>query len=510
MYCTRCGKEIRSDQKFCGNCGAKNVNYQEKNDLKEMIEKAAAGEENALEKIYNLTYVQGFAIALQMVKNEQDAMDIMQDAYISTFRNLKKIEDPKRLKSWFNCIVANKCKDWLKKKKPQLFSDIPTGDDDREFEDTIADENLTFSPEESVDYAETKRLMKEILDGLPEDQKLCVLMYYYEELSVADIADALGCSTGTVKSRLNYARKKIRNDVEELERKGTKLYSVAPLPFILWMLREGEQTISVPGSFGKELVRQGAGIVKSGSAPTSGNTGSGKSGIRKTDPVKNGQAAGRKIVKSAAGKAAGKIIGTKAVAGVVGAAVIGGCAVAGYNIHQAKEQKVTKEEWQAAYKDWVGKWSDDTRFELFDMNGDDVPEIVRVGSCMADGATVATCTPDGIREEEIYRIGMWYIPGGNVLDNNDGNMGVFYDRVFKIKDGEWLQIGDGECRMEDNTNPEYDENGDYVFQYKWDGKEVTNKKYEKKLKKLFGNRKPEALGNEAVSYHEIINQISHY
>ena len=175
-----------------------------------------------------------------------------------------------------------------------------------------------------------------------------------------------------------------------------------------------------------------------------------------------------------------------------------------------QNRHLTKEEWQAAYKDWVGKWSDDTRFELFDMNGDDVPEIVRVGSCMADGATVATCTPDGIREEEIYRIGMWYIPGSNVLDNNDGNMGVFYDRVFEIKDGKWVQIGDGEYGMEDNTNPEYDENGDYVFRYKWDGKEVTKKKYEKKLKKLFGNRKPEALGNEAVSYHEIINQISHY
>ena len=61
--------------------------------------------------------------------------------------------------------------------------------------------------------------------------------------------------------------------------------------------------------------------------------------------MKNGQAAGRKSVKSTAGK----IIGTKAVAGVVGAAVIGGGAVAGYNIHQAKEQKVTKEEWKAAY-----------------------------------------------------------------------------------------------------------------------------------------------------------------
>ena len=59
-----------------------------------------------------------------------------------------------------------------------------------------------------MDYAETKRLMKEILDGLPEDQKLCVLMYYYEELSVADIADALGCSTGTVKSRLKLCPEK--------------------------------------------------------------------------------------------------------------------------------------------------------------------------------------------------------------------------------------------------------------------------------------------------------------
>ena len=453
MYCTRCGKKIRSDQKFCGNCGAKNVNYEEKNELKETIEKAIAGEEGALEKIYNLTYVQGFAIALQMVKNEQDAMDVMQDAYISAFRNLKQIEDPKRLKSWFNCIVANKCKDWLKKKKPQLFSDIPTEEDDREFEDTIADEDLTFSPEDSVDYAETKRLMKEILDSLPEDQKLCVLMYYYEELSVAEIAEALGCSTGTVKSRLNYARKKIRSDVEELERKGTKLYSVAPFPFILWMLREGEQTISVPGSFGKELARQGAGIVKNGSAPASGNTGAGKSQIRKTSPVKNGQ---------------------------------------------------------AAYMEWVGKWSDDTKFELFDMNGDDVLEIVRVGSCMADGATVATYTPDGIQEAEIGRLGMVYLPGENVLDNNDGNMGVYYDHVFEIKDGKWVQIGDGEYGMEDNTNPEYDENGDYVFQYKWDGKDVTKEKYEKELKQLFGNKKPVALGAAAVSYHEIINQIDHY
>ena len=472
----------------------------------ELLKKIAKGETEYWEELIGMYYEDILRYCIYHAPDKTAAEDAVQETFLKVIRYMPDYRHRGKFRAFLYKVAANTCKDqWRKCTKEEWFDT-----------DTEASDGEKKLPEEMI-YLETGYAKTEgdinflrLIRKLPEDQRLCVLMYYYEELSVSDIADALGCSTGTVKSRLNYARKKIRNDVEELERKGTKLYSVAPLPFILWMLREGEQTISVPGSFGKELVRQGAGIVKSGSAPTSGNTGSGKSGIRKTDPVKNGQAAGRKIVKSAAGKAAGKIIGTKAVAGAVGAAVIGGGAVAGYHIHQAKEQKVTKEEWQAAYKDWVGKWSDDTRFELFDMNGGDVREIVRVGSCMADGATVATCTPDGIREEEIYRIGMWYIPGGNVLDNNDGNMGVFYDRVFEIKDGEWLQIGDGECRMEDNTNPEYDENGDYVFRYKWDGKEVTKKKYEKKLKKLFGNRKPEALGNEAVSYHEIINQISHY
>lgn len=96
---------------------------------------------------------------------------------------------------------------------------------------------------------------------------------------------------------------------------------------------------------------------------------------------------------------------------------------------------------------------------------------------------------------------MWYIPGSNVLDNNDGNMGVFYDRVFEIKDGKWVQIGDGEYGMEDNTNPIMMKT-ETMFSGINGWKEVTKKKYEKKLKKLFGNRKPEALGNEAVSYHE--------
>ena len=100
-------------------------------------------------------------------------------------------------------------------------------------------------PEESVDYGATKKIMQGILNQLSEEQRLCVLMYYYEELSISEIADTLDCSTGTVKSRLNYARKYIKNEVENLEKKGTKLYSIAPLPFLVWMLRSQENTVQV-------------------------------------------------------------------------------------------------------------------------------------------------------------------------------------------------------------------------------------------------------------------------
>ena len=195
--------------------------------------------QKTLAMIYERTYAKAYVIARQFVKNEEDALDIVQEAYISVFNHMESLKDESKLDKWVNMIVANRCKDWLRKRQVVLFSDIGE-DENSDYEDTIENENVEFLPEESVDYAETKRLMSEILAGLPEDQRMCVLMYYYDELSVNEIAEGLGCSTGTVKSRLNYARKKIKDEVEALERKGTKLYGIAPLPFIVWMLRGTE------------------------------------------------------------------------------------------------------------------------------------------------------------------------------------------------------------------------------------------------------------------------------
>lgn len=337
MFCSKCGRKIEENQQFCDGCGARNQRYRANanSELREVVSQAMNGNEKAIEKIYSMTYAQGFSVAFQMMKHEQDALDVMQESYISAFRNLKNLEQPEKIKSWFNRIVANKCKDLLVKKKrnPQFFSDMQREDDDREFEESIMDENLTFSPEESVDYSETKRLMKQILENLPDEQRLCVLMYYYDELSVGEIAEALECSTNTVKSRLNYARKKIKMDVEELEKKGTKLYSIAPIPFMVWMLRMGESGVAMPVGFASSIGK--AITLVNGSAD---GVMSGAVEHMSEDVAKK---VVQETVKTATKETAKKAMITKIVAGITSVAVLGG-GFAGYQYLKEKQDKNTE------------------------------------------------------------------------------------------------------------------------------------------------------------------------
>lgn len=221
-----------------------------------LIECARNGDQAAFTEIYNLTYKSAYGVARQIVKSDDVAADILQDAYISVFTKLDTLEDPEKFNSWFKRIVSNKCYNYLKKKKPQLFSElVEVNDDGEETEFEIENDNDAFCPDKALDYEETKRLLREIINTLPEDQSLCVLMYYVQDMSVAEIAETLGVSQNTVKSRLNYGRKKIKDEVETLEKKGTKLYGISGLaliPFLRWMFTDGA-TGAAPNMLSKIL-----------------------------------------------------------------------------------------------------------------------------------------------------------------------------------------------------------------------------------------------------------------
>lgn len=194
-----------------------------------IVEAALKGDHRGYEALYNMTKQSAYFIALNISKNESDAMDILQNSYLRAFRNLKDLKEPEKFAKWLNRIVANESKTFIKKKKPLLFSDIEKSIIPAEEE---IETKTDYIPHEYVDNAESNRLIMEIINNLDEDKRLVILMHYYQEMTVPEIAETLSLPVSTVKYKLYAARKDIKKAVDDLENKGTKLYSFTPLAIL--------------------------------------------------------------------------------------------------------------------------------------------------------------------------------------------------------------------------------------------------------------------------------------
>ena len=302
--------------------------------IRELVERAKMGDQQAIAALYEKTSRKAYYLSLQLVKDQDQAQDILQDAFLKVFTNLNMLQQPENFQGWLDTIVINKSKDYLKKKKPVLFSQM-TGSEEPDSEPDFEDERGYFSPEKQVDYQETKRLVQEMIDRLPEEQRMAVVLYYLENLSVGQIARLMECSEGTIKSRLNYGRKSIKAQVLALEKKGTKLYCMPLVPFLYWMFRQQILAAAAPKAVG-------AAVLQAAGAGAAGTTAAGAGTAGTTAAAGAGTAT---VATGAAGKAGlaflGKAIGVKGVAIVAAACVGVGAGTAGgvyvYKNHQAAE-----------------------------------------------------------------------------------------------------------------------------------------------------------------------------
>lgn len=243
MRCVKCGQELPDDANFCRRCGSptiRNMSY--------LVQKARENDQEALAEIYKISSPAVYKTIRVLIKDEDTVYDILQDTYVKAFTRLDQLQNPDKLIPWLKMIANNLAKDWLKKSKPVFFTDIYGGEEleDIPFEESIEDVRSELNPEMAMDQQEAKRLVMEILDHLPEDQRVVIGMFYYEEMSVKDIAQTLGVSENTVKSRLSYGRKKIKEQVMDLEKRGTKLYNVAPFVFFLYLLGKADKVSAEP------------------------------------------------------------------------------------------------------------------------------------------------------------------------------------------------------------------------------------------------------------------------
>ena len=239
-------------------------------DYKKAVEAALKGNESAFSALYESTQRDMYYIALKYMKNEEDAMDVLQDSYIKAWQSLATLKDPASFRAWFGRIVANTAKNALAKKRPMLFSQLEGENDEGEqFALDIEDEKSEFQPERSYTQKETQELVHELIDSLSDEQRLCILMYHLDDQSIKDIAETFGISENTVKSRLLYGRKAIKAKAEELQKKGYQLYTVAPVVFFLYLLDSEKASTVFAATANAVMQAQKTGILES--AKASGN-----------------------------------------------------------------------------------------------------------------------------------------------------------------------------------------------------------------------------------------------
>lgn len=216
-------------------------------DIINNVIKAMDGDQEAISELYYTTYPKLRAVAVSILKNEDDADDIVQDSYIKAFSSLHQLDNAKKFEPWLCRIVSNKCKDYLKKNKPILFSSQDNEENDEPIEWSIEDESKEYNPEEVLLSADTRKQIMDLLDSLPDDQRICLVYHVVQEMKISEIAELLEVSESTVKSRINYAKSKMKVKINELEKKGVKLRGFAGFalfPFIRHLF--SSQSASIP------------------------------------------------------------------------------------------------------------------------------------------------------------------------------------------------------------------------------------------------------------------------
>ncbi len=178
-----------------------------------VVKRILGGDSNAFETLVIENQKRVYNLALKMVKNEEDALDLSQEAFLKAYRSLSQFRGDSTFSVWMYRLTSNVCIDFLRKKKKQnVISLVYTNKDKSDAEMEIAD--TRFSPEHQLEKSELRRAVAEGLDQLSEEHRQILIMREINGYSYEEIASALFLELGTVKSRIARARLALRAILE--------------------------------------------------------------------------------------------------------------------------------------------------------------------------------------------------------------------------------------------------------------------------------------------------------
>ena len=358
--------------------------------ISHLVEKIKKGDNKSFEKLYKLTEREVWFTCISFLKNETTAQDIMQETYITAFLKIQSLEKSSQIRSWLNRIAVNKCKNYLKGKgEIQL--------DDEIFENqAIVDERISIPEEYISDKAKREIILSIMQEVLSDVQYQTVIMHYFNEMTVDEIAEVFECSRGTVLSRLNYSRAKMKTAIEDYENKsGDKLHGVVVVPFFTTIFKEEAKSLCVPSI--KITLPNGESLVTAASKGVS------------------------TAVKSSTATATVK---TKVIAVVCGATILAGTSAVGISI-------------------------------LAGCNAEKEPTEPSVISSTVQTSTVQTSTVSSEVSKAIEDNGLKIDKDGNITDKNGKKVEVKDGKVeVKTDDGKTVtvKVDDVKTTVSNNNN----------------------------------------------------------
>ena len=173
-----------------------------------IIDKVRSGDVNAFEAVVRAYEKNVYNIALRMGLGREDALDASQESFLKAYHALPNFRGDSKFSVWLYRIVSNTCLDFLRERKRRAEVSLQIEDDEGEQETMqIPDESL--SPERLFERKLTREAVRRGLESLPEDQRRILLLREIQGLSYEEIAEVLDLESGTVKSRIFRARRKL-------------------------------------------------------------------------------------------------------------------------------------------------------------------------------------------------------------------------------------------------------------------------------------------------------------
>ena len=252
------------------------------------------GDRQAADELYAAVHQGLYYYISKTVDDPELAQDLLQETFMEIYQTIGNLKEPAAFLKWSRQIAYHKCTAYDRKAKAIT---VDENEDGQSIFDTIEEERTEFIPDEALDKEDLKQTIHAMLAELPMEQRSAIMLRYFDEISVKEIAEIQWVTEGTVKSRLNYGRKALQKSVEDYEKKsGVKLHCAGVIPLLLWLFANEASAASAAASTASVATSVAAPIVAEG--------------------VKEGA------------KAAGKFAIKKLIAGIAAAAVVtGGVAV---------------------------------------------------------------------------------------------------------------------------------------------------------------------------------------